>query len=94
MDKGDVHRREPRHDIGLDERRVEPLIGDAVAVEDNPVAILDRERALGPQAGANPENKAKAKDRSQASLIVRVITRRLPGKKLILMSDGRSRVLT
>ena len=81
MDEGDVHRREPRHDVGLDEGRVEPLIGDAVAVEDDPVAILDRERPLGPQRREQtPRTKPRPRTARPASLIRRVIARPLRGR--------------
>ena len=49
MDKGNAHSREPRHDVRLDKRRIKPLIGDTVPVEDDSIALLDRERRVGPQ---------------------------------------------
>src|SRR5436190_12224791 len=41
MDKTDIQFRETREDVGFSESRVQALIRDAIAVEHDPVALLE-----------------------------------------------------
>ena len=46
MKKVQLHFRKPRDGVGLDERSVKALVGDAVAVKDHAVAVFEIERVV------------------------------------------------
>src|SRR5262249_4041578 len=60
MDEAHVHSGEARQDVALGESCVEPLISDAVAVEDDAVSILQVEIRLGPGVSGQQKQDEQA----------------------------------
>ncbi len=65
MDEGDVHPGESRDYIGLGEGGVEPLIGDAVAVEHHAVSFVEGEGLR--RSGGAPQGRGRREIQKQSA---------------------------
>ena len=97
MNEGNAHRRKARHDKGFHKRRVESLVGDAVAIKDDPIAVLDRERPSSPGARNDSEKQGQGQEYTadpsdvwchRATSLVRVSSSRTAG--YLQASAGRA----